>query len=902
MTTPLFALGATGVLLSAGGLLLAFAVLLWLILGRGPRRRRAFRRAQRLLHQGQWQDALALVGAIRGAGRRSTAWQGRVDSLEGECHHAAGDAALKEQRFEDAVRHYADAGKYLSVSATELHAKVVDVMLAEALRLFAAGTSHNEAALALLTRALTIQPASAVALFWQALCRIRDGRLDLAAEALGQAHEAGGKAFLDPPLYLGMVLLRQGKPQEALRHLADANRVDANCPFVPLHMGLALVAAGGDAGLAVRALQRGLGPRGLAKWGQAPQRAWADGMSEDRSYVRRLAAKYPYTCPLNGSELTALVNQGRFALGQAHQRLGQYQEAADVFEALLKDSPPSAPLLRGLGLALAKSERYDQAYKHLRIALELDPKDAATAGYLALCGALGKPTREEDRPRNVAWAVQQVARFETYGDPEWARLASRILAEARALGVPVDAADQLRLCDVLASVFATDPEAAGAYDHLAATFPEASRPEHAWIYCQAACQHGYAGSRDLDLFARTFRDADAARPFYGQRAWDFAAVEYAYLERSAKANPGRFPEELGPHYADRGTSLLLGRSKRLEEAGDPDGALAAAEVLLRLAPTNTLSHDRLARMYHARGDLERAASLLAGWHRLEPTNHLPLVRRAVVEAQRGNAPGCSEVVRAALDATRGPLRAGVAFLGARLALSAAPAEAEALLRECLKDNPEHVEALWLLAALLAARGDRAGLVVLAPSLNRPEVPDARFHYLAAVCHLAAGDFKQVLEACRRAWGEPSLTVECRYLMGWAALSLGDEAAALREWEVVARAPDSPSAAHAQALLGRLRFAQGDYEEAVPWWGGLDVAKRASWGLDEPLRATAFLAGLRALDAGRFDRAAERFREAGQLGLRDRRLGPLVTLALVKAGQGKLFSANGEAAEIKKNGP
>ena len=57
-----------------------------------------------------------------------------------------------------------------------------------------------------------------------------------------------------------------------------------------------------------------------------------------------------------------------------------------------------------------------------------------------------------------------------------------------------------------------------------------------------------------------------------------------------------------------------------------------------------------------------------------------------------------------------------------------------------------------------------------------------------------------------------------------------------------------------------------------------------------------LAGLLALGGGRYEQAAERFREAGKLGLRDRRLGPLMTLALVKAGQEKLFSANGQAAE------
>ena len=96
-----------------------------------------------------------------------------------------------------------------------------------------------------------------------------------------------------------------------------------------------------------------------------------------------------------------------------------------------------------------------------------------------------------------------------------------------------------------------------------------------------------------------------------------------------------------------------------------------------------------------------------------------------------------------------------------------------------------------------------------------------------------------------------------------------------------------------------RFGRGEFEQAFPWWAGLDPKRRGAWGLDVPLRGTMFLAGLLALGEGRYEQAAERFRDAGKLGLRDRRLGPLMTLALVKAGQEKLFSANGQATEDVK---
>jgi len=910
MILSLFAVSTGAILGIVGAVLLAsmLAATLWLVFGRAPRRRRAYQRGQRYLHDGEWEEGLAAAREIMRLGPMPRTWEGRLRNLQGECHHVAGDQGLKAKQYEDALQHYVVAADFLRLTETEFRTRVVEAMLAEVLRQFAAGPPHNEATQALLARLLKIQPGSPAATFWQGLCQLRDGRIDLAQAAFSAAHESGARAFIDPPLYLGMVLLRQDKPQEALRALSEANRIDANCPFVPLHMGLALVAANGDAGLAVRALQRALGQRGLLQWVKTPQRAWSDAMPENRSYVRRLAVKYDYICPLLGTDLLPAINRGRFALGQAHHRLGQYAEAADVYAKLLQDSPPTPEVLRAHGLTLAKLERFDQAYKQLRIALEQEPRDALTAGYLALCGALGKPTQEDDRPRNVAWSIRLLSKYEKYGDPEFAALFGRVYAEARALDMAVSAEDQLRLCDVLASVFAIDPQSAAAYDHLAATHPEALRPEHAWIYCQAAHQDGLKGQRDLDLFARTFQDAEHAAQFYGQRGWDFEAVEFTYLERAAKARPGRFPEELGPTYADRGTSRLLDRSRRQEE-GDRDAALATAEVLLALAPRNMAAHDRVARLCYQRGDLGRASLLLAAWHELEPANPVPLVRRAVIEGQRGQAAERAAALRAALDLTHGPQRAAIAILGARLSLSSplAPAgrgvggegglrEAEALLQEALREQGDNTEALWLLAAVRSAAGDRVGLAALAPMMNRPQVPDARFHYLAAVCFLAARDDAQVLDACRRAWGEPSLLVECRYLMGWAHLHLGDEAAAVREWEVVARTPESPSAEHARALLGRIRFGRGEFEEAFPWWTGLDATQRGAWGLDEPLRGTMFLAGLLALGEGRYEAAAERFRDAGKLGLRDRRLGPLMTLALVKAGQEKLFSANGEAVE------
>src|SRR5262249_5226075 len=279
-------------------------------------------------------------------------------------------------------------------------------------------------------------------------------------------------------------------------------------------LGSALVAANGDSGIAARALQRALGPRGLPLWVKNPDRAWVEAFPEARSYVRRLASKHKYVCPLLGGGLSAMIRAGQLALAQALYRQNNFQEAADLYGKLLQDAPPSVPLLRGLGLSLARLERYDQAYKHLRAALEQEePKNPFTAGYLALCGAMGKPLQAEDKVKNVQWAIRLVSRFDVPNNPEWARLYSTIFAEARLNGIAVAVEDQARLCDVLVGVHATDPAAAAAYAQLATASGESVRSEHAWLYCRAAKEHGYSGERDLDLFGRAFREEEAARAF-----------------------------------------------------------------------------------------------------------------------------------------------------------------------------------------------------------------------------------------------------------------------------------------------------------------------------------------------------------------------------------------------------
>src|SRR5262245_9539303 len=312
---------------------LVVCVLCYQAFAPGPRRWRAYHRARKLVAAGSWADALSLVRSLNPA-RQSSTWQARLSHLAGEAHQLAVDQTLKDKAFEDALEHAGEVATLLALDPAEQKSRVVDAALAEVRRLFAAGPAETEALDKMLDRLAKIagEPLPE-ATFWQALSLLRQGNTDQALAMLQDLHERVGKQVIDAPLYLGFLLHRLGRPQDALRTLADANRLDSNCPFVPWQMGVSLMASGGDSGMAMRALQRALGTRGLLAWQSQPERLWVEALPEGKSYVRRLATRHRYVCPLLGGDLSILLRQGNLALAQAYYRQERYQEACDLCQA-----------------------------------------------------------------------------------------------------------------------------------------------------------------------------------------------------------------------------------------------------------------------------------------------------------------------------------------------------------------------------------------------------------------------------------------------------------------------------------------------------------------------------------------------------------------------------------------
>ncbi|MFO0864443.1 MAG: hypothetical protein U0744_07300 [Gemmataceae bacterium] len=921
-----------------GGFVFLVVLLFWLAFGSGPRRKREMRRLRKITDDGKWQEALDGIRKLRAMGRPSASTKKQLDAMEAECLRKAAAEAMKAKQYEAGLEHLLRVVALVGGSEVEVRGKVQNAILEEARKQFAlSGASTTRPVQELLSRALQVQAPCREAIFWIGMCQLRENQPELAIVSLQEARTGQAISItdervdpaapppspvLDPAYYIGAILLRQNRPKEALRFLTEANRLDPNCPLVPLHLGAAMIAAGGDASLALRAIQRAIGPRGLGQWSDKVSKFWAEVFPADgKSYVRRLAEKYPYACPIYGSDMAGLLRLAFQAQAQAYFQKGEYQQAADWYEKLLKESAPTPEMLRALGISLARLGKYDDAFPHLKMAYEQEiTKDRDTVGWFALSAALGSAPTDDDRQINLRWAVQMVSAINAPRKTEWVDVINKIFAEARKVGVGLSLDEQLYLCEHLTSVDAIDANAASAYAYLMATHPNAVTHEYAWLFARAAQDHPVDGPASVGLMALTFADAENSRTFFAQRKWDFDALERVFLERAANGDPGKFPAVLGSDYAPRGIRLLLDHSAEREKAGDRDGALRSAVTLLQLDPHNTQAMDRVAHLQHQGGSADAAAAMLSRWAEWQPHNPLPIVRQALIRHGQKRYDEAMQLLRTALDRSHGRHRAGIAFLAGKLTLQGMAespeingsvlSAAQEFLEDGLRTIPDHREGLAQLAAVRMKRGDQAGLASLSPAMKSLDGPP-RFRYFAALAAHAAQDREAVLDIVSKLKADvemnkdatsAALLSEAAFVAGLAAHEQGDRATALTYFDQAAQAKTTLGTL-AQAWAGRVAFEQGRHEDAAQAWQKLDAAKRAEWKLVEPLAGTTFLAALDDYHAHRFEIASEKLRQAGKLGWRDRRLGQLLFLSLFEGGKHAIYGdGKPKAAPVAEERP
>jgi tetratricopeptide (TPR) repeat protein len=895
------------VIYAAAGLIIlaALAAAGWLTLvRRRTRPERELAAARQRLDRGDWSGALELLRALRPDNAVPPApWHDQLRLLEGECLVAASESALGERRFVDASDRYREAAAVLGLTDDEVTRRVVEDMLAEARRLSL--TEPNAPALVeLVGHILERQPACGEALFWRGLSFLRSGDTKSAVSDLSAAHAAAHGLQVDPALYLGSVWLRDGQPREALRMLAEANKLAPQCPLVSWQLGAALLASGGDALLAIRALQKATGPEGLVRYLAEPIRLWIDTLPADswtRNVVRRAGPhKARFVCPLGFDQLKTILAAARLALAEALVLCNRSVEAVPIFNELLR-TDDSLPIRRGLGLALAGLDRFDEALPHLQKASKLEqPPQPRTVGTLAVCLARASG----DRVNNVQKALALIAGQPVRADAIWARRAGAVFATAQSVGMTISPAQVAELAAVLVSSEAADRTAAAVYDLLALRDPGAVPAEAAWLYVRAAEREGVRLAQDDELFDRAFRNRRGLASFFDVREWDFAAAERLYLTRWAERHPGTFPAAPGPNYAAQAETALVSDSRRLESQGHVENAHSVARLALKLAPNSVQAHDRLAEMAFRRGHVAESIDWLRKWEALHSTDPVPVARLALIEHAQGRTEVARTTMGRALGLARGPARGPLALAAARIALAAGRRDdALRLIEECLTVDSTNSVALSARAALLCTARAPADLAKIVEPLAAVEAGDPWFHYLVAASAFLGGHDALATDRARLCAGFPETAAEGRHLSALLHSRHGRTTEATALLRQVITGPPGATLEHARALRGQLAWRAGDYAEALRAWQPLPAARLKAWHLDAVVPATAFVAGLQAIRAGHLDDAAKWLRAAARFGYADPRLDALLAFASMPPGDGNPTHAIARLAQaIEAAGP
>ncbi len=336
----------------------------------------------------------------------------------------------------------------------------------------------------------------------------------------------------------------------------------------------------------LRALQPAQGNRGLGMWQNEPDRAWVEGFPEGRSYVRRLATRYRFVCPLLGSDLNIILRPGQFALAQAFIVRDAFRRPSTSTPSCWRTRRPRSCCFAATGcrwLGSGSTTRLTSTFaSHWS---KRSPRTRSPRPTWLSAAALGKPTNVDDKPRNIIWSLSPDRPLPGDGKRRVGGLIASIHAEARKIGVPTGVEEQQLLCDSLASVKATDPPAALAYSHLAATSPTPSVPS------TPGCTH--APPRSTASPGRATCTCSRALFRTGIGSLVFRAAKVG--SRRSRIHLPRTLRPVRSRSVSRSPGIGVSGPRRVvpvdslrerEAAGHKELGAESAEVLLKLAPTS----------------------------------------------------------------------------------------------------------------------------------------------------------------------------------------------------------------------------------------------------------------------------------------------------------------------------
>lgn len=195
---------------------------------------------------------------------------------------------------------------------------------------------------------LTSHPQDARALFDAGYVADAQNRLAAAASFYQRAIAANPKSF-EAHLSLGLLLARQGKPDEARSELVTATELDP-----------------GDAGPALKA------------------RAWRALAEIDRPGPGHAGdARAATNELLEALKVSPETPSDKLLAANLAEQSGQYDAAQKAYQRLLDDDPKSEPANTGMAHLLIEQKKYPEAETFLRDALAKLPDDPALTAQLA---------------------------------------------------------------------------------------------------------------------------------------------------------------------------------------------------------------------------------------------------------------------------------------------------------------------------------------------------------------------------------------------------------------------------------------------------------------------------------------------------------------------------------------
>lgn len=273
--------------------------------------------------------------------------------------------------------------------------------------LLVAHSGELDKALALMDTSLALEPGSRAAMLWRANWLLDLDRVADASRAFAEA--AANGAGLPATAGRVRVMLREGKPAEALRSLGDAN--DPDHPYLRKLAGQAYARLG-QVDAAREALEgvAGMGPPGWPDAHTEAKKAYSASLGSRLAEARRLMEESQFTSALAALELLGEAHpdhQGLLGLlAETYRRAGNSGKARDVIARGLQAHPDYYAFHLAMAEHLIAARELAPALTHLERAIELHP------GVAWAHGQRGLILIERQRAEDALVAFQQALSIE----------------------------------------------------------------------------------------------------------------------------------------------------------------------------------------------------------------------------------------------------------------------------------------------------------------------------------------------------------------------------------------------------------------------------------------------------------------------------------------------------------